>query len=93
VQFTIEGGYLSIGLEIDTARCAMVAYFLQNILGEYPLLKVALFNKNIAIPGNWPEVAVFYFWDRVSPSYSPKCINIFTFMILNSITAITGVWA
>jgi hypothetical protein len=62
VQFAIEGGYLSIGLEIDTERCAMAAHFLQNILGEYPLLKVALFNKNIAIPGNWSEVAVFYFW-------------------------------
>ncbi len=79
MQFAIEGGYLSIGLEIDTARCVMAAHFLQNILGEYPLLKVALFKENIAILGNWLEVAVFYFWDRVSPSYSPQVYQYFHF--------------
>ncbi len=79
VQFAIEGGYLSIGLEIDTARCAMAAHFIQNILGEYPLLKVALFNKDVTIPGNWSEVAVFYFGDIVSPSLSPQVYHHFHF--------------
>jgi hypothetical protein len=90
VQFAIKGGYLSIGFEIDTARCAMAANFLQNMLEDYPLLKVALFNKDITIPGNWSEVAVFYYWDRVSDSNSSKCINTFTFMIQNTITSRYG---
>jgi hypothetical protein len=79
VQFALEGEYRSIGLEIDTARCALAVRFLQKVLGEYPHLKVAIFNENIAIPGNWSEVAVFYFWDRVSPS--PPLPSVSTFSL------------
>ncbi len=79
VQFAIKGGYLSIRLEIDTARCAMAAHFIQNILGEYPLLKVELFNEDVTTPGNWSEVAVFYFGDIVSPSLSPQVYHHFHF--------------
>jgi hypothetical protein len=78
VQFTLEGEYRSIGLEIDTARCALAVRFLQKVLGEYPHLKVAIFNENIAIPGNWSEVAVFYFWDRVSPSSPLPSVSTFS---------------
>lgn len=79
VQFALEGEYRSIGLEIDTARCALAVRFLQKVLGEYPHLKVAIFNENIAIPGNWSGVAVFYFWDRVSPS--PPLPSVSTFSL------------
>jgi hypothetical protein len=40
VQFAIEGGYLSIGLEIDTARCAMAAHFLQTYWENTLFLKL-----------------------------------------------------
>jgi hypothetical protein len=40
VQFALEGEYRSIGLEIDTARCAMAAHFLQTYWENTLFLKL-----------------------------------------------------
>jgi hypothetical protein len=73
VVFALLGGFHSIGLEIDTARCAMAAHFLQNIVVEFPDMKVAFYNQDITVTGNWSNILIFYFWDKVSASFSIAC--------------------
>jgi hypothetical protein len=70
VVFAMLGGFHSIGLEIDTTRCAMAAHFLESIVDEYPSTAVAFYNQDITVRGNWSKILIFYFWDKVRAHFS-----------------------
>lgn len=65
VLFATLGGYHSIGLEIDETRCALAADFLHDMANYFPKCELSLFNRDFVKPGNWSNVVVFFFWDRV----------------------------
>jgi hypothetical protein len=59
VVFAMLGGFHSIGLEIDTTRCAMATHFLESIVDEYPSTAVAFYNQDITVRGNWSKILIF----------------------------------
>jgi hypothetical protein len=70
VGFAMLGGFHSIGLEINTTRCAMAAHFLESIVDEYPSTAVAFYNQDITVSGNWSKILIFYFWHKVRAHFS-----------------------
>lgn len=73
VLFAILGRFNSIGIEIDKNRCALAAHFLSRLMEKYPYINISLWNRNIAVPGNWSKVTVFFVWDRVSGDFLNVC--------------------
>lgn len=73
VLFAILGRFNSIGIEIDKNRCALAAHFLSHLMERYPDINISLWNHDIAVPGNWSKVTVFFVWDRVSGDFLNVC--------------------
>jgi hypothetical protein len=82
VVFAMLGGFHSIGLEIDTTRCAMAAHFLESMVDEYPSTAVAFYNQDITVRGNWSKIIIFYFWDKVRAYYSVILVAFFPMISL-----------